>query len=185
MKTIIKFRNWILDLFFSKPFKYDILFATLITAIAYYLNYKRIIDINSYSNVIKIASDVGKSCITIAGFVLTILTIVVSFKNAIDSKTNIEKELKSIDKISKIDLFFSSALYFKTVKVLLQSITGLVIVFVLFLFIFLFENSLAQYFKFYATVFGLIIAILIFLRCILTLKLIIKLQMASYRTIDS
>jgi formate hydrogenlyase subunit 3/multisubunit Na+/H+ antiporter MnhD subunit len=131
------------------------------------------------TNLNAIALDISKSCITIAGFVLTILTIVISFKNSTDSKNESDVNQSESTNKSKIKLFFSSDLYYKTVSVLQQSITGLVFIFVLFMSIVLFDKSLSQNIKFYTIIFGLTIATLIFLRCILTLKLIIRLQMSN------
>lgn len=179
MKTLKKIRNNCLDLFFSRPYINDFLFSIIVVSITYFLNYRKIIDISSYSNISKIASDISTSSITIAGFVLTILTIVISFKNSIDSKNNNDKIDSDIENKSKIDLFFSSQLYFKTVKILQQSISGLIGVFALLLVIVIFDKSLSQSYKFYSLIFASVFAILIFIRCILTLKLIVKLQMSN------
>ena len=179
MKVLKSIRNKCLDLFFSSPYIFDFLFALGITSLSYILTNKYSIDILSLTNLDRIASDVSSSCITIAGFVLTILTIVISFKNSSDSKNEFDSGPTESTNKSKIDLFFSSELYFKTVKVLQQSITGLVFVFAFFIFIVLFDKSINQDLKFYTLIFGITLAILIFSRCILTLKLIIKLQMSN------
>ena len=176
MKVFGKIRNWFFDIFFARPYLFDVLTAIILEILAYYLDKYGLIDVSKVLNQDKILEQLGTSVITIAGFVLTILTIVVTFKNSEDSKKTIVRRRYHKRPANKVTLFFSSKLYFKTVRVLHQSVFGLTLIFILFITIELISNSICGTYKFYFIVFGLIVSILIFLRCILTLSLIIELQ---------
>lgn len=181
MAPLIKLRNKVMDIFFVNPYVFDVIFSLFIVGVVYFLDKNGIISICGIEDINKIISSVGVSCITLTGFVLTILTIVVTFKNTEDSKKqkNIISDTDIADNQTKIELFFNSDLYYKTVRILQQSVSGLVFIFVLFVFMELFFKSLPKNLIVYTTIGGVIFTILIISRCIITLKLIINLQISN------
>lgn len=183
MESLKKVRNFLLDIFFISPIIFDLLFAIFIIAVSYFLKQHSLLKIDNDTKFDQIAFQIGTSCITIAGFILTILTIVVTFKSIEESKQK-SKAVESEEEInkarnSKIQLFFTSDLYFKTVKVLQQSVSVLVLLFAILILTVIFDKSISNDNKFFLNIGCLSITILIVLRCILTLKLIIRLQIGN------
>ena len=126
----------------------------------------------SSSNVLKeISTDLISVTISLAGFILAALTIIVTFKDSVDSRIQIGNDAKTGK-----DLFFSSHNYFTSVRIFYR---GAIILLGLFLFLTLCKIvTIEQNDEYYlmTSLFVIFLITLTVLRSILLLILIIKIQ---------
>ncbi|WP_418650140.1 hypothetical protein [Tenacibaculum aestuariivivum] len=116
-------------------------------------------------------SDLSNIGLTCTGFILTLLTVLITFK----SSSKVSKENYSNEN-SLFEMFFASDLYFMTVKILKNCIKSLI-------FISVFGYSLKlglkqEYLKFtfFYNVLGLTVLALTLWRCLMILTKILKMQ---------
>ena len=120
---------------------------------------------------LSMTSDLANVGLTSAGFILTLLTVLITFK----SGSQINKSNYSEDN-SLFDLFFASNLYFTTVRILKNCIKSLILISVIGYALKLgLQKEFLKYIFFY-NVFGLIIIGLTLYRCLLVLTKILKMQ---------
>ncbi len=160
-----------LDQYFKRPLLYDVLLASFITLFAVLSNYKFWLLIPKEDTYVSVVSDISNISLTSAGFILTFLTLLITFKS---SSSLAPKE--SISGKSVFDVFIASGLYFITVRILKNCIKALILValtgYVLKLCLWKDSRYLIFYFNFFA------IAMLVFSlwRCLLILGKIISMQ---------
>lgn len=160
-----------LDRYFKKPIFWDYLLSSIVLAVVIFLHKKVIIHFPKDDYVMSIASDLSTISLTLAGFILTLLTVLITFK----STTKID-ENEPHEKNTLFELFFGSALYFETVKHLKNCIKSLVFIAVFGFTIKLFANAESCKYIFFYNVFGLVIIVLTLLRSLLILGKIIEIQ---------
>lgn len=161
----------ILDKYFKQPLFWDYLISLSITVIFIALYKYNSINLPKIDRSISITSDLSNVGLTSAGFILTLLTVLITFK----SGTKITKE-NYTDNNTIFELFFASNLYFQTIKILKNCIKSLIFisVFGYCLKIGLTQNKLQ--FTFFYNIFGLTIITLTLWRCLLILAKILKMQ---------
>lgn len=117
------------------------------------------------------ASDLLTISLTIAGFVLTLLTILITFKSSsnVTSVTNPESE-------PAFNLFFGTSYYFETVRHLRDGVKSLLVISILGFFVKLLINPKAPYVLFLFCLFGVVIIALTLSRTLMILSKVIKLQ---------
>ena len=161
----------ILDKYFKQPLFWDYLLSGIIMSfliVAY--NYD-LINLPLIDRSLSITSDLSNVGLTSAGFILTLLTVLITFK----SSSNITKE-NYTDNNSLFEMFFTSDLYFITVKILKNCIKSLIFISV---FGYCLKIGLPQekiQFTFFYNIFGLAIIALTLWRCLLILTKILKMQ---------
>jgi hypothetical protein len=160
----------ILDKYFKYPVFYDYLISTVLVLILFSINHKYCILPETMRSV-SITSELSNVGFTSAGFILTILTVLITFK----SGSTISKENYS-EKDSLFDLFFASPLYLLTVRILKNAIKSLLLISILGYGL---KSCLPEYTLkslFFFNIFGLIVIGLSLWRCLLVLSKIIKMQ---------
>jgi hypothetical protein len=156
----------ILDFYLKTPVVCDFFIVGIITIAWYFLSKHYGFSIDSDNNKLsEISAEIGTVVITIAGFILTIITIIVSFKNTIKPK---KKE-------SNNDLFYNSDFYLTTIKLLKNCVKLLLLLFSV-IYIARLVHPIADNVLFYINFSALIFSVLVFLRFLLILKIIISFQ---------
>ncbi len=149
----------IIDFYFRKPILIDFCLSILVGIGMCKL---KILAVHSFEEekVKDLSSDICGVCLTAAGFILTILTLIVTFKNS-DYATK-----------SK---FYDSPYYFQTTKHLKNGVKVLIgISFLGYVLLnFYFDNS--QYLKYFNTL-SIVLVFLTLWRCLLILSKIIRMQ---------
>jgi|TARA_B110000503_G_scaffold140358_1_gene231049 hypothetical protein len=161
----------ILDKYFKNPILWDYLIAILIVSILFYLNYINFFCLPKSERSLSMTSDLSNIGLTCTGFILTLLTVLITFK----SSSKISKENYSDDN-SLFEIFFASDLYFITVRILKNCIKSLIFISV---FGYILKLGLKQEylkFTFFYNVLGLIIIALTLWRCLMILTKVLKMQ---------
>ncbi|MFV8393249.1 hypothetical protein [Flavobacterium sp. LB2P6] len=161
----------ILDKYFKQPLFWDYFISSTITSIFIAIYNYDLINLPKIDRSLSITSDLSNVGFTSAGFILTLLTVLITFK----SSSKITKE-NYTNNNSLFELFFTSDLYLLTVKILKNCIKSLIFisVFGYCLKIGLTQNKLQ--FTFFYNIFGLTIISLTLWRCLLILTKILKMQ---------
>jgi|SRR5690554_1034467 len=120
---------------------------------------------------VSICSDLGSIGLTLSGFLITIVTILVSFKT---SSLIEQAELKKNS--NSFLIFISSPLYFQTVRFINKSVIILVLVSILNYLLKIFIIPEFNYVLFYVNVITVILILTTFIRSIYIIGLIIKMQ---------
>lgn len=160
-----------LDLYFKKPIFWDYFLCMIFCATSIYLVKKNIIILPSKEETISITSDITNISLTLAGFILTILTVLITFKSSSkQEKIDIENDE------TVFNLFFASGYYFVTVKHIKNCLNSLIFISVIGFIIKLFLPVDYKQQGFYFNIIGLVIIILTISRCVLILSKILDLQ---------
>lgn len=159
------------DSYFKRPLLYDYLTGCLICGIFLWLNNQNLFCLPKPENSLSTATDLSTVSLTLAGFVLTLLTILITFKTGAKIPNGSQNE-----NLPLFDLFFSTRLYYQTTNLLKGCINSLVFVAVLgFSLKLLLREPMIKY-LFYSNVLTLFIIVLTFYRSLMILKRIISLQ---------
>lgn len=161
----------VLDCYFKRPVLYDSIISTSLVLIVYFVQFKFCFTLPKLERSISISSDLANVAFTAGGFILTLLTLLITFK----SSSRISKEDYSTDE-SVFNLFFASDLYFKTIKILKNCIKSLIIIaFIGYSLKLGLSKEIIKYI-FYYNIFALSIIVLTLYRCLLILNEILKMQ---------
>lgn len=161
----------ILDKYFKRPVLYDYIISIIIGIILYLSFYKGLFNLPIDERSLSMTSDLANVGLTSAGFILTLLTVLITFK----SSSRINKNNYSEDD-SLFELFFTSDLYFTTVRILKNCIKSLILISVIGYALKLGMPKEFLKYVFFYNVFGLIIIALTLYRCLLILTKILKMQ---------
>jgi hypothetical protein len=163
--------NKIIDIYYRFSILIDIILcAGICTSLKLYeIKYSLLLNYKTYDRTL--CSDLGSIGLTIGGFLLTISTILISFKiTALYDKSEL------MDNSNTFKIFISSKLYFKTVSFLNKSVLILVL---LSLSNYLFKIVVQpdfNYLLFYLNICTIFIIFTTFSRCLYVLNMIIKMQ---------
>lgn len=162
----------ILDFYFKRPLFWDYLIAicVLVVLILYYHNDK--ISLPEIQDSYSLTGDLNNIALTLAGFILTILTVLITFK---DNSAN--REAKEDDPV--FNKFFSTGFYFETVRHLKNCIKSIIIIAAFGFFFKLFLQHDYRKFLYFFNVAGILITILTIFRCLLILSKVLELQKAK------
>ncbi|MEA1848932.1 hypothetical protein U9K52_08420 [Chryseobacterium sp. MHB01] len=165
----------ILDKYFARPVIWDFCIATVLTIFLFYAFKNDWIILPNVTDTYSLTGDLTNITLTLAGFVLTILTVLITFKDNSSSRAeNVE--------YSAFGRFFASEFYYVTVKHLKNCIKEVIIIASIGFFIKLFVPENYRSFFFFYNAFGVIITIFTVWRCLAILSKILVLQ--SNNTID-
>ncbi|CAI9682030.1 hypothetical protein HZQ11_12915 [Elizabethkingia anophelis] len=160
----------IYDFYFKKPVFWDYIIALGIMLLLYLAYQKSRLSIPDAQDSYSLTGDLTNITLTLAGFILTILTVLITFK---DSSNDVQI---TDDNVSSFNKFFSTDFYYETVKHLKNCIKSIIFISAIGFFIKLFMlNELRKFFFFY-NVLGLTITILTVYRCLLILSKVLVLQ---------
>ncbi len=173
------------DKYIKRPLFWDIVICALIISVCYYiLEYKKYftldVDVESLKSNL---SDIISTSISLAGFVLASLTIIVTFKDNISQKQQApvpstkQKDIPATNETTTgIALLFTSKHYKRIVGVFTWASFILLFIFLLFSGIKTFTKILSTHFIFYSTIIGITLIALTIFRSLIVLCQIIKLQ---------
>lgn len=161
----------ILDKYFKRPFVWDSFFAFLFTTLGHLLVCKQIIIKPKIEDCISITTDVINISLTMSGFILTLLTVLITFKGG-SRITKIEIDSEK----TLFDLFFATGLYHETVRHLKNCIKSLIIVAIIGFTTKVFCPEIFKANIFYFNIFGFTIIMMTIFRCLLILEKIMDLQ---------
>ncbi len=158
------------DAYFRMPLFWDYTAGTFMAGLVYYLNSSGILIRPEANYLMSNISDLSTIALTLAGFILTLFTVLISFKA--------ERENASVDpeRETVFTIFFSTPLYFFTMMHLKNCIKSLVITSVVGFFLKL-TLTPSQYLWLYLyNFFGLVILIMTLLRSLVILSKIVQIQ---------
>lgn len=159
-----------IEIYFKRPVFWDYILSSLIGVGFYFGIQKEIINYPKGDSIIEIITDISNTSFTSTGFILTILTVLITFKASSKRK----KKVKDYD--SALDLFFQTPLYGKTTYHLKNCIKSLIFLAMLgYLIKSLIPDDLKNY-AFYFVIVGIFILAFTLVRCLLILNKILKLQ---------
>src|SRR5690606_32803109 len=115
-------------------------------------------------DVISITTDVTTISLTLTGFILTLLTVLITFKTSSKAK---KIEIESSE--SLFNLFFASGYYYETVKLLKNCIKSLIFIAIVGFSLKLFLLDKYKPYTFFFNIIGLCIILLTIWRCLLIL----------------
>lgn len=160
-----------LDILYKYPILVDTILGILFCVIIklYESKYGYLSIYKSYD--VSICSDLGAIGLTISGFLITIVTILVSFKtSSLIDKTDLKKDSNSFL------IFISSPFYFQTVKFINKSVIILVILSITNYILKIFISTEYNYIMFFTNIITVILILTTFSRSIYIINLIIKMQ---------
>ncbi len=171
MKTI--------DKYFKRPILYDYLFAIFAIAFLITLNLRGLLHLPSAEKTSLFSSDLGAIGFTVSGFILTLITILLTLRSG-----QIINQEKVNNTSNPFKIFLASPLYKRSIDILKFGVLSLVLVsLLLYLLKLLVPNSYIHY-LFYFNIVGLIIIFTTFIRCFHVLGLIMKMQNSQMEKID-
>ena len=167
-----------IDKYFRYTILIDILLCVIVIGLCHVLFSLDILTKPEEDSLLSITSDISNVAFTSAGFVLTFLTLLVSFKISIKpikriKRTTLEDTYK---KAPLFDLFLNSELYKETIKHLKVGIKELIIIAVTGYSLKLFSSNINQLILFYFNVIGIITTALVLYRSLLVLSSVLSVQ---------
>jgi ABC-type multidrug transport system permease subunit len=160
----------LLELYLRKPVLYDILIGGFLTGTIITFSCANVIKVPDEIVCLELISDVSNMSFTSTGFVLTILTVLITFKAGSRKRENI-KEYET-----PLNLFFQTPLYKKTTDILKGCIKVLIFVALTsFLAKALFAVNGAFYLFFYGLLCIFVLSLTL-VRCVLILGKVLGLQ---------
>jgi hypothetical protein len=160
----------IVDIYFRNPISWDCVISLLLAIGAYKLTHDKVIEIPKNDFILSSVSDIANISFSSTGFILTILTVLITFKAGSRRKDKIE----NYD--SALDFFFQTPLYGQTTYHLKNCIKSLVFLGLTgYVFKITTPKSLMDY-LFYFLIFSLFILALTLMRCLLILNRVLTLQ---------
>jgi len=160
-----------LDYYFKKPVFWDFLIAIFSMAIVAFLDFKNIFKLPKDEYSLNMAADLSNISLTSAGFILTLLTVLITFKSGSNLTKKQAKESSTL-----FELFFTSPLYFETVKYLKNCIKSLIVIAILGFSLKLGLTEGIREYIFFFNIIGLIVIVMTLWRCLLILSKILEMQ---------
>lgn len=148
------------------------MFATIGCCILLLLVSNQIIYLPEKSDSYSLTGDLTNISLTLVGFIFTIVTVLITFKDNSNKNVNTAEE-------TVFKRFFDTPYYFETIKHLKNCIKSISFIAVIGLTLKIFLTDSNRCFLFYFNVFGLIIIMLTIYRCLLIFSKILELQKAG------
>jgi hypothetical protein len=163
----------ILDQYFKRPIVWDCVIASFLTLAVFLLRRKNILHATLDTNLYSIVSDLSTIGLTMAGFILTLLTVLVSWKS---TTKPFPKDQRNYGEATAFEMFFSTPYYFETVRHLKWAIVSLTILSITGFSLKLFLKTDLYHLLYFFNAFGIIIILFTMIRSVMILSQIIKLQ---------
>jgi hypothetical protein len=157
--------------YFEYPILWDYLGLSIINIILCVLVSQGLLLIPSDSYNLSVASDIANIGFTSAGFVLTFLTLLITFK----SSSTTTKE-SNVETNTLFDLFLATDLYEKTINHLKNAVKSLIFMAMIGYVFKLLLNPSYQYLTYYFNVSGVFLTSITLWRCLIILTKILKMQ---------
>lgn len=163
----------ILNIYIKRPLFYDLIICALIVLSIEYFNVLNLsISVDSAKSTI---SDIVNTSISLSGFILAALTIIVTFKDNIAHKERTNPP-KNSEVIGGFELLFSSKHYKRIVGVFSWAAIIYILLFLLFSILKLFLSKIPEEYYLDIVITGILMVALTIFRSLLVLYKIIKLQ---------
>lgn len=160
----------IANIYFKSPILFDCLISALITVASLKLVTKKIITIPTNEFILSSVSDIANISFSSTGFILTILTVLITFKAGSQKREKIE----NYD--SPLDFFFQTPLYSITTHLLKNCIKSLIVIGLLGYILKIVTPLSCREYLFFFLIFSLFILALTLMRCLLILNKVLMLQ---------
>lgn len=160
-----------IDVYFRRPLLYDYLLCGIITCMLYFLHTRQLLIIPKAEISVSTTTDLSTIALTLAGFVLTLLTVLITFKTAAKIPNR-----QGNENIPLFDMFFSTGLYYRTITLLKGCIKSLIFVAILGFTLKLFLTDVFTKYIYFSNVVGLTIICTTLWRSLLILTNIVRLQ---------
>lgn len=160
-----------MNTYFNRPILWDYLLVLVINILLCILVKNNILLIPDDQYNLSMASDISNIGFTSAGFVLTFLTLLITFKSS--SKTS--KETAN-EKETLFNLFLATGLYDETIKHLKDAVKSLIFMAIVGYSFKLLLNPNYQYLSYYFNISGVFLTAITLWRCLIILTKILKMQ---------
>lgn len=169
----------ILDKYIKYPLLYDLIIVSIFILVKHILSNKNIISINIPLETLKsVVSDIISTTISLAGFILASLTIIVTFKDNINHKEIYNKIEAKID-LTGMELLFTSKHYKRIVGVFSWACIIFLAIFFLISIVKLFLDKIDDDFILDLIILSFVTLSATIFRCLLILHKIIKIQISN------
>lgn len=169
----------LLDKYIKSPLLYDLIIVCVFIFVKHILSNKNIISINIPLETLKsVVSDIISTTISLAGFILASLTIIVTFKDNINHKEIYNKIEAKID-LTGMELLFTSKHYKRIVGVFSWACIIFLSIFFLISIVKLFLDKIVVDFILDIIILSFITLSATIFRCLLILHKIIKIQISN------
>jgi hypothetical protein len=159
-----------INIYFKSPLTWDCLISVSIATATFKLISNKVIEVPKHDFILSSVSDIANISFSSTGFILTILTVLITFKASSRRKDKIE----NYD--SALDFFFQTPLYAQTTYHLKNCIKSLVVLGLIdYIFKITIPKGLNEY-LFCFLIFSLFILALTLMRCLLILSKVLTLQ---------
>lgn len=160
-----------LNKYFERPLFWDYTISLIFVCIAFLLKRFAHLRITNNDIILSIASDLSTVGLTAAGFILTLLTVLITFKT--NSKITKENANQSN---SLFELFSASNLFFETISHLKNCVKSLIVISVLGYIVKLIIYEHQFLFLYFYNIIALTIIVLTLWRSLVILTNILKMQ---------
>lgn len=169
----------LLDKYIKYPLLFDLIIVCVFIFVKHILSNKNIISINITLETLKsVVSDIISTTISLAGFILASLTIIVTFKDNINHKEIYNKIEAKID-LTGMELLFTSKHYKRIVGVFSWACIIFLSIFFLISIVKLFLDKIDVDFILDIIILSFITLSATIFRCLLILHKIIKIQISN------
>lgn len=158
------------NIYFTNPFKWDLGIGLLVVMLSWIFLKKNIIEVPCDDFILSSVSDIANISFSSSGFILTILTVLITFKAGSQRKEKIE----NYD--SALDLFFQTSLYSTTTNLLKDCIKVLIGIGLIGYMLKIILPVHLRFYIFFFIIFSLLILSLTLTRCLLILSKVLALQ---------
>lgn len=169
----------ILNNYIKRPLLWDIAICLIVAILFHFIkskfNFSILISKEEYRSIL---TDILSTSISLAGFILASLTIIVTFKENISHKINAAKNnLQNTDPLSGIEILFESKHYSRIVRVFFWAAFIYLLIFLGCSILKLSANKIPDNYFFYIVLSAIILTSLTIFRSLLILYRVIKLQL--------
>ena len=161
----------ILDWYYKRPILIDYLLAIMVISFFFFINDRLNLNMIKANANTDLSIDIGAVGLTVSGFILTLVTILITFKSGeILSDNRLENDS------NPFKVFLRSPLYKKSINILKYGVLSLVVVSIAIFILKIFSGNISSKYVFGSNIMGVIIISSTFLRCFYVLNLILKMQ---------
>lgn len=160
----------LVNIYFKNPVKWDYVISIAFTVITWRLIRTKVIETPSNDFILSSVSDLANISFSSTGFILTILTVLITFKASSKKKSTVNKY------DSALDFFFQTPLYAQTTNLLKDCIRSLIVIGLMGYILKIITSEIYRQHLFFFLIFSLFVLSLTLMRCLLILNKVLSLQ---------
>ncbi len=161
----------VLDFYFRFPILMDYLVGFSLLCLVHYCVKNCILEIPKEESILNYASETTTILLTLAGFILTFLTVLITFKTG---------KVEESENITLMEKFCNSSLYKDTTTLLKNGIKSLIFI-TLVIYILRFVNIFGIWLLYYCIILGVAVLLLTILRALFILDNILDFHTENHR----